>query len=210
MGTELAQATEWNHDASLDWHLVNEPRQRGLLQFMRDLGRVYNERAPLWRRDHEPEGFSWIDVADRDNSVISYVRRDGPDHVVVVLNLTPIPREDYLIGAPAQGTYVQLLSSDDAAYGFLDLMALRVPVLAERSAMAQRYVADGIGGILLPPNDAPTTAAMVTGFLADEERRAAMGNAAHVRVARDFRADEMVDAFARVTDAARDRTKWVT
>ena len=100
-------------------------------------------------------------------------------------------------------------SSDDAAYGFLDLMALRVPVLAERSAMAQRYVADGIGGILLPPNDAPTTAAMVTGFLADDERRAAMGNAAHVRVARDFRESDMVDAFARVTDAARDRSKWV-
>ena len=91
-----------------------------------------------------------------------------------------------------------------------DFLLVVVPMLAERSAMAQRYVADGIGGVLLPPNDAPATAAMVTGFLADEERRAAMGNDAHVRVARDFRADEMVDAFARVTDAARDRTKWVT
>ena len=84
---------------------------------MADLGRVYRERSAFWRCDDRPEGFSWIDVADHDNSVISYVRRDGADHVVVVLNLTPIPREHYVIGAPAAGSYVQLLSSDDAAYG---------------------------------------------------------------------------------------------
>jgi Glycosyl transferases group 1/Glycosyl transferase 4-like domain len=131
------------------------------------------------------------------------------------LGITPMvswlgDREDRLAVLKAADIGWVVSSSDDAAYGFLDLMALRVPVLAERSVMAQRYVADGIGGVLLPPNDAPTTAAMVTGFLADEERRAAMGNAAHVRVARDFRADEMIDAFARVTDAARDRSKWVT
>jgi hypothetical protein len=131
------------------------------------------------------------------------------------LGITPMvawlgDREDRFSVLKAADIGWVVASSDDAAYGFLDLMALRVPVLAERSAMAQRYVADGIGGVLLPPNDAPTTAAMVTGFLADEERRSAMGNAAHVRVARDFRESEMVDAFARVTDAARDRTKWVT
>ena len=117
MGTELAQTSEWNHDTSLDWHLAGEPAQRGLMRFMGDLGRVYRGRAALWRCDDRPEGFSWIDVADHDNSVISYVRRDGADHVVVVLNLTPIPREHYVIGAPAAGSYVQLLSSDDAVYG---------------------------------------------------------------------------------------------
>lgn len=155
MGTELAQSTEWNHDSSLDWHLVNEPRQRGLLQFMRDLGRIYGERAPLWRRDHEPEGFSWIDVADRDNSVISYVRRDGPDHVVVVLNLTPIPREEYTIGAPAAGTYVQLLSSDDAAYGGSGYRT-RERVETERAPMhgyqqSMRLTLPPLGALVLAP-----------------------------------------------------------
>lgn len=155
MGTELAQSTEWNHDASLDWHLVNEPRQRGLMQFMRDLGRIYNERAPLWRRDHEPEGFSWIDVADRDNSVISYVRRDGADHVVVVLNLTPIPREEYTIGAPAAGTYVQLLSSDDAAYGGSGYHT-RERVTTERAPMhgyqqSMRLTLPPLGALVLAP-----------------------------------------------------------
>jgi 1,4-alpha-glucan branching enzyme len=155
MGIELAQSTEWNHDSSLDWHLVNEPRQRGLMQFMRDLGRIYNERAPLWRRDHEPEGFSWIDVADRDNSVISYVRRDGPDHVVVVLNLTPIPREEYIIGAPAAGTYVQLLSSDDAAYGGSGYRT-RERIETERAPMhgyqqSMRLTLPPLGALVLAP-----------------------------------------------------------
>ncbi len=131
------------------------------------------------------------------------------------LGITPLiswlgDREDHLSVLKAADIGWVVSSGDAAAYGFLDLMSLRVPVLAERSAMAQRYVADGIGGVLLPPNDAPSTAAMVAGFLADDERRIAMGNAAHVRVARDFRESEMIDAFARVTDAARDRTKWVT
>ena len=117
MGMEIGQSREWNHDVSIDWHLANEPGHGALAHFLRDLGRLYRERPALWRRDHEPEGFSWIDVADRDNAVISYVRRDGSDHVVVVLNLTPVPREEYRIGAPAAGTYVQLMSTDDAAYG---------------------------------------------------------------------------------------------
>jgi glycosyltransferase involved in cell wall biosynthesis len=89
-------------------------------------------------------------------------------------------------------------------------MASRVPVLAERGAVAQRYVADGIAGVLLPPGDAPSTAAIVTSFLSGVEQRNAMGNAGHVRVARDFTERAMVDAFAHVTDAARDRSKWVT
>ena len=131
------------------------------------------------------------------------------------LGITPMvsylgDREDRLSILRAADLGWVVASSDDAAYGFLDLMALRIPVLAERSDTAQRYVADGIGGILLPPGDAPATAAMVTAFLGDAERRQAMGNAAHNRVARAFTERAMIDAFARVTNAARDRSKWVT
>jgi 1,4-alpha-glucan branching enzyme len=117
MGTELATDREWNHDLSLDWHLGQDPMRQGLRRWMEDLGRVYGERAPLWRHDPDPEGFHWIDVSDKENSVLSYARRDGEDHLVVVINLTPLPRDDYRIGAPAAGTYTCLLSSDDARYG---------------------------------------------------------------------------------------------
>ncbi|MGH7665559.1 MAG: 1,4-alpha-glucan branching protein GlgB [Gemmatimonadaceae bacterium] len=117
MGTELAPHTEWNHDTSLDWHIADEPMRSRFQHFMRDLGELYRGESALWRRDADPEGFSWIDVADRGNSVISFMRRDAADHVVVVLNMTPIPREHYRIGVPEGGTYHLLLSSDDEAYG---------------------------------------------------------------------------------------------
>jgi 1,4-alpha-glucan branching enzyme len=117
MGSELAPYDEWNPDSSLDWHLEPDPMRVGLARFLFELGRIYRERPALWRRDHEPGGFAWIDCSDRENSVVSYVRRDTEDHVVVVLNFTPVPRDDYRIGAPAAARYVRLLSSDAREYG---------------------------------------------------------------------------------------------
>lgn len=98
---------------------------------------------------------------------------------------------------------------DEAAHACLDFMALRIPVLAERGALPQHYLADGIAGILLPPADAPATAALVASFLAQESQRTAMGAAGRVRVARDFVESEMVDGFERAALAARDRTRWL-
>lgn len=117
MGSELAQRGEWNHDRSLDWHLAREPMHRGFGLFLEELGRVYRELAPLWRHDHDPSGFAWIDVADEQHSVLSYVRRDGEDHAIVVMNLTPIPHADYRIGVPEAGSYVERFSSDDHRFG---------------------------------------------------------------------------------------------
>ena len=117
MGSELAPHGEWNHDESLPWHLAADPMRAAFGAFVEDLGKLYGERAPLWREDYDPHGFQWIDVADAANSVVSYVRRDGDEHLVVVLNMTPVPREQYRIGAPSAGAYVQLLSSDAQRYG---------------------------------------------------------------------------------------------
>ncbi len=117
MGTELAPHREWNHDVSLEWHLLDDPKRAGLMAFMQALGSLYREHSCFWRLDHEPSGFSWIDVADREQSIVSFVRRDGSSHAVVVLNLTPVPRNAYRIGAPASGTYRYALSSDDEQFG---------------------------------------------------------------------------------------------
>jgi 1,4-alpha-glucan branching enzyme len=117
MGSELATDCEWNHDASLPWHLSADPLREGLMIFLAELGGLYQRYPALWRRDPDPEGFAWIDVADKANSVIAYARRDGDDEVLVVLNLTPLPRQHYRVGAPRPGTYVRLLSTDDARYG---------------------------------------------------------------------------------------------
>ena len=102
-----------------------------------------------------------------------------------------------------------IADSDNAAYGVMDFMALRVPVLAERGTVAQRYVADGITGMLLPPGDASSTAATLATFLAHENQRQAMGNAARVRVARDLTERAMIDQFEQAVVVARDRSLWV-
>ena len=117
MGTELGPTSEWNHDASLDWHLRQDPARAALERFVARLAHVYRETPAFWRDDPSWNGFTWIDVADRTNSVVSYIRRGGDEHAVVVLNLTPLPRENYRIGVPSSVDYRRVLSSDDIEWG---------------------------------------------------------------------------------------------
>ena len=117
MGAELGSRQEWNHDRSLDWHLLDDPMSAGLDHFVQDLGTLYARRSELWRADPDLAGFTWLDADDRDHSVYAYVRRDDDRVVVVLLNLTPVPRHDYRAGAPLPGRYRLLLSSDDGRYG---------------------------------------------------------------------------------------------
>jgi glycosyltransferase involved in cell wall biosynthesis len=125
------------------------------------------------------------------------------------LGITPVvnhlgPRDDHLAVLRAADIGWVTASGDDAALAFLDFMALRVPILAERTPLAQHYVADGIAGVLLPPADPPAMAAIVAGYLAHDEQRTAMGNAGRARVAREFGESEMLDGFAHAAEAARD------
>jgi 1,4-alpha-glucan branching enzyme len=117
MGTELAPFNEWYYAVSLDWHLADEPMRIGLARFMEDLGRLYLESPSLWRSDPDPGGFAWIDCSDCDNSVVSYRRHWNNEILIIILNLTPVPRENYRIGMPRAGRYEYRLSSDDPAYG---------------------------------------------------------------------------------------------
>ena len=118
MGTELAPWSEWNHDSSLDWHLLDQPRNAAFCRFVSSLSAMYRNEPAFWREDPSWAGFSWIDVADRESSVISYLRRAADDsHAVVLLNLTPVPREHYRVGVPWAGPYAKLLSTDDEQWG---------------------------------------------------------------------------------------------
>jgi 1,4-alpha-glucan branching enzyme len=117
MGTELAPWTEWNHDTSLDWHLSAVPNRAAFGRFLARLTSVYKQQPALWHDDASWDGFSWIDVADRENSVIAYMRRYRESHVIVLLNLTPVPREGYRVGVPQNVRYARLLSTDDEDWG---------------------------------------------------------------------------------------------
>jgi 1,4-alpha-glucan branching enzyme len=119
MGGEIGQGREWDHDESLDWHLLAKPLHAGIQQFVRDLNRTYAGEPALYDVDFESAGFRWIDCNDADKSVISFIRtaREQHEFVVAVLNFTPVPREDYRIGVPEEGIYTELLNSDAEVYG---------------------------------------------------------------------------------------------
>ena len=103
-----------DHDRALPWELLDEPMHGGVARFVADLGRVYCDSPALWAADHEPDGFAWIDAADVESSVYSWIRRAGDEVAVVVLNLTPIPRHGYRLGLPHGGRWVEALNSDSS------------------------------------------------------------------------------------------------
>lgn len=118
MGGELGQRSEWSHDHSLDWHVLQYPVHRGIQDFVRDLNRLYRSEPALYRRDYEMEGFQWVDCNDWQQSVISYLRRGDydDDTLLVVCNMTPVPRHGYNVGVPRGGYWKEILNSDAEHY----------------------------------------------------------------------------------------------
>ncbi len=118
MGGEFAQRYEWNHDASLDWHLLSSPAHAGISAWVRRLNELYRGQSCLHRDDLADSGFAWIDCEDRAQSVLCYERRDEAGNVlVVVANFTPVPREAYRVGIPYPGRWMVLVNSDAQEFG---------------------------------------------------------------------------------------------
>ncbi len=119
MGCEFGQEREWNHDASLDWHLTNDPFHGGTQALVRDLNRAYRDLPALHERDTEASGFQWLVSDDADNSVIAWARfGDDPERpAVVVCNFTPVVRHGYRLGVPAGGYWREVVNTDAAIYG---------------------------------------------------------------------------------------------
>ena len=119
MGGEIAQHREWNHDRSLDWHLLDQPRHAGMQRLVRDLNRLYAAEPALHARDCEPEGFRWVVLDDSQNSVLAFLRfgGEGTRPALVVCNFTPVTRQGYRLGVPQAGGWREVLNSDAAIYG---------------------------------------------------------------------------------------------
>ena len=119
MGGEFAQYREWNHDASLDWQLLDLGYHAGMRALVRDLNRLYTGTVALHELDCEAAGFEWIDADDRDASVYSFIRRGRDERacVVVISNFTPVVRYDVRLGVPIAGRYRAVLNTDAPAYG---------------------------------------------------------------------------------------------
>ncbi|WP_129991477.1 1,4-alpha-glucan branching enzyme [Rahnella sp. CFA14(1/10)] len=119
MGNEFAQGREWNFDASLDWHLLDDPTSwhSGVQHLVRDLNLVYQANASLYELDYNPRGFEWLVVDDHENSIFAFARRDEQGgEVIVISNFTPVPREHYRIGISRPGRYHEILNTDSHYY----------------------------------------------------------------------------------------------
>jgi 1,4-alpha-glucan branching enzyme len=119
MGDDFGQWDEWNHDRSLDWHLLERPLHSGLRRWVRDLNTFYRGQPSLYEVDFEPSGFEWVDCGDFEGSVISFLRRarNPDDATLFICNFTPVPRHNYRVGAPVNGYWIEALNSDALLYG---------------------------------------------------------------------------------------------
>jgi len=119
MGCEFAQDREWNHDQSLDWHLLDDPSHEGVRKLLRDLNALYRATPALYRRDYDPAGFEWIDHDDAQRSLLSFVRRgvEGDGLIAVVCNFTPTVHRGHRLGVPLAGQWRECLNTDSMHYG---------------------------------------------------------------------------------------------
>ena len=117
-GSEFGQTSEWNFNGSLDWHLLQYDVHKGAQSLVKDLNKFYSKEPALYQKQFSHEGFEWIDHGDHQNCVMTYIRKgeNEKDNIIIILNLTPVPRENYRIGLPKAGTLKEVFNSDDQKY----------------------------------------------------------------------------------------------
>jgi 1,4-alpha-glucan branching enzyme len=155
MGAELAPWRAWDHDRSLDWHLLDEPAHHQIALLVGELNRLYRTERALHELDTEPAGFHWLDADDAARSVLVYERiaRDPSERIVVALNFSPVPQREYRVGVLAPGTYDELLNTDSAAFGGSGMGNLgaveATPVPAHHRALSLPLVVPALGAVML-------------------------------------------------------------
>jgi 1,4-alpha-glucan branching enzyme len=117
MGAEFGQWREWNHESSLDWHLLDFPAHQGVRDWVRDLNNVYIHEQSLHAGDYDPNGFAWEDCHDSEQSVLTFFRKYEGEVMLVACNFTPVVRYHYRVGLPRGGTWLEILNSDSRIYG---------------------------------------------------------------------------------------------
>jgi 1,4-alpha-glucan branching enzyme len=116
MGCEFGQGTEWSSYKALDWYVLDYSHHRGVQTLVKDLNQLYKTEPALYQHDFEHQGFEWIDCCDVQQSIISYRRKHGEEELIVILNFTPVVRENYRIGVPKAGVYKEIFNSDSSYY----------------------------------------------------------------------------------------------
>ncbi len=116
MGCEFGQGTQWDSEQMLDWYVLDYPHHKGVQTLIKELNQVYQAQPALFKQDFVYQGFEWIDCHDVQQSVISYRRKGDDQELIVILNFTPMARDNYRIGVPEAGTYHEIFNSDSCLY----------------------------------------------------------------------------------------------
>src|SRR5690606_21332129 len=118
MGAEFGQSSEWNHDSSLDWHLLQYESHQKLKETIKELNQLFKTEPALHENLYTQEGFKWLDISDADNSVISFFRKSlSGERILIICNFTPIPRENYYLPMPEPGRWREIFNSDEERFG---------------------------------------------------------------------------------------------
>ena len=130
MGNEFGQRIEWNFNQALEWHELESDSHRGVKDLVSQLNKLYTQIPALHYYDFDPRGFDWVDCHDSAQSILIYQRNGPDDSVIIVLNFTPVVRENYRIGVPFGGHYEELLNSDSSYYNGSN-MGNNNPIISE-------------------------------------------------------------------------------
>jgi len=117
MGCEFAQWSEWSEARALDWHLCDAPLNRGVQLLVKEMNHLYQSSPALYERDFDSSGFEWIDCHDYEQAVLSFIRHSENEKLICIFNFTPVPRNNYRIGLPESGRYLEVINSDSELFG---------------------------------------------------------------------------------------------
>ena len=118
MGNEIGQQSEWNHESELPWNFEQNSYQAGIMRWVSDLNKFYKATSALYQFDYQYEGFEWIDFSDKNQGVLSCLRKNGAkkEYILAVGNFTPEIRKGYGVGVPFSGKWIEVLNSDHSQY----------------------------------------------------------------------------------------------
>jgi 1,4-alpha-glucan branching enzyme len=118
MGGEFGQYIEWNYKHELDWFLLDYDTHSSMKHYVQELNKFYLENPQMWENDYDMNGFEWIDCSDKENNVVSFIRRDNKGkELIFICNFTPVKHDKYRIGVMKKGSYEEVFNSDDFKYG---------------------------------------------------------------------------------------------
>jgi len=135
MGGEFAQFIEWRYEAELDWFLLDYEMHKKYQEYVRNINKLYQREKALWENDHDWSGFEWLDVDNKEQSILAFCRKakDPDNFLIILINLQPRSYENFRVGVPQKGIYQEIFNSDQEIYGGTNQLNLS-PLVAENFA----------------------------------------------------------------------------